>query len=372
LTSPSNGDPRDPASLHHIGQNPNEYSTAIQAVGEIIQDYDSDKQFPCYGFGAKIPPKGSLSHNFHLSLAPSNPNIRGIEHVLSAYQRTSRVVELYGPTNFSPVIGEVSQIARKCSWPSNYFVLLIITDGLITDMTETQQAIIAASSLPLSIIIVGVGNADFSAMSHLDGDSDSSLLERDIVQFVEMRRYLAGPGQWNRQGLLNDVLAEVPRQMQMFMASKGLKPMQRNNGPITGSLASAPPVEISETDFHYQGEMFSSPNMEMNQNYNPQASTNPMSNNHSPSSVPYPLSSQYTNPYPPNMQPGHQYPPLGQQYPPLGNQYPALQHQYPPSGNQYPAIPHQYPPSENQYPLPGLLYPATHQQYPPANDQTRL
>ena len=48
---------------------------------------------------------------------------------------------------------------------SNYFVLLIITDGVITDMPQTVQAIISASSLPMSIIIVGVGDADFSGNS---------------------------------------------------------------------------------------------------------------------------------------------------------------------------------------------------------------
>ena len=37
----SNGDPRDPASLHHIDPlKPNEYTTALVAVGEICQDYD--------------------------------------------------------------------------------------------------------------------------------------------------------------------------------------------------------------------------------------------------------------------------------------------------------------------------------------------
>ena len=39
--------------------------------------------------------------------------------------------------------------------PTNYFVLLIITDGVITDLDDTKMAIIQASSLPLSIIIVG-------------------------------------------------------------------------------------------------------------------------------------------------------------------------------------------------------------------------
>ena len=44
----SNGDPRDPRSLHFrdptTGEN--QYTTAIRAVGDIIQDYDTDKQFP--------------------------------------------------------------------------------------------------------------------------------------------------------------------------------------------------------------------------------------------------------------------------------------------------------------------------------------
>lgn len=56
-------------------------------------------------------------------------------------------------------------------------------------MEETKQAVINASSYPLSIIIVGVGPADFTSMNELD--SDDRLLTngrftavRDIVQFV--------------------------------------------------------------------------------------------------------------------------------------------------------------------------------------------
>lgn len=51
-----------------------------------------------------------------------------------------------------------------------YFVLLIITDGIISDLNETIDAIIAASDLPMSIIIVGVGNEDFKEMEFLDSD----------------------------------------------------------------------------------------------------------------------------------------------------------------------------------------------------------
>lgn len=74
-------------------------------------------------------------------------------------------------------------------------VLLILTDGEITDFDQTRDAIVRASRLPMSIIIVGVGPADFKAMELLDGDDGmlkSTLGEpvaRDIVQFVPYRHF---------------------------------------------------------------------------------------------------------------------------------------------------------------------------------------
>lgn len=49
-------------------------------------------------------------------------------------------------------------------------VLLILTDGEIHDMNQTKDSLVAASTLPMSLIIVGIGNADFSKMEILDGD----------------------------------------------------------------------------------------------------------------------------------------------------------------------------------------------------------
>lgn len=46
----------------------------------------------------------------------------------------------------------------------------MLTDGELTDMKDTILAIIRASRLPMSLIIVGVGNADFEGMKVLDAD----------------------------------------------------------------------------------------------------------------------------------------------------------------------------------------------------------
>ena len=40
---------------------------------------------------------------------PSNPFCHGIPGVLEAYQRTLHSVQLYGPTNFAPVINHVAR-----------------------------------------------------------------------------------------------------------------------------------------------------------------------------------------------------------------------------------------------------------------------
>ncbi|OXB75855.1 UNVERIFIED_CONTAM: hypothetical protein H355_016610 [Colinus virginianus] len=195
----SNGDPRSPDSLHYLSPDGvNEYLTAIWSVGMVIQDYDTDKMFPVFGFGAQIPPSYQVSHEFPINFNPSNPFCNGIQGIVDAYRACLPQVRLYGPTNFSPIINHVARFAAAAvqqQTASQYFILLIITDGVITDLDQTRTAIVNASKLPMSIIIVGVGGADFDAMEFLDGDNGvlrSSTGEpavRDIVQFVPFRKF---------------------------------------------------------------------------------------------------------------------------------------------------------------------------------------
>lgn len=48
---------------------------AIMEVGEVIQFYDSDKQFPAWGFGGKLP-GGTVSHCFNLNGSPGGAEVR--------------------------------------------------------------------------------------------------------------------------------------------------------------------------------------------------------------------------------------------------------------------------------------------------------
>ncbi|KAG0363376.1 hypothetical protein BGZ54_008191 [Gamsiella multidivaricata] len=218
----SNGPYNKPGSLHFRSPNgENGYTQAIRSVGNILQCYDTDKKFPVYGFGGSI--NGQVSHAFPLNGNPTCPEVYGVEGILSAYWNAQSFVELHGPTNFAPVIMEATNIAMQ-SEPYGYTILLILTDGAISDMDATVKAIQRASNHALSIIIVGIGYARFSSVSmhDLDDDDDDGKKRkyRDIVQFVAARDF---PPHMEH-GLAAALLAEVPTQFMEYMVANKITP----------------------------------------------------------------------------------------------------------------------------------------------------
>lgn len=223
----SNGNPSTEGSLHFLSQFPNEYECAIQSVGEILAQYDSDQLFPAYGFGAKLPPQyRKMSPCFALT-GTEDPNCAGIDGVLEAYRHTLYNVRFHGPTEFAEIIrtaienvqGDLDEGAQT------YTILLITTDGVINDMQDTADQIVFAAQLPISIVIIGVGGEDFSDMDKLDGDecrltsSKGEKAVRDIVQFVPFRKYIAAP-----EVLAAKVLEEIPGQFVQHMRMNDIPP----------------------------------------------------------------------------------------------------------------------------------------------------
>nr|CUU99091.1 hypothetical transcript [Hymenolepis microstoma]CUU99105.1 hypothetical transcript [Hymenolepis microstoma] len=205
---------------------------------------------------------------------PENPFCQGIAGVMEAYRYALQTVTLHGPTNFAPIITQVANLAQQTDDGSQYYILLILTDGIICDMPQTKAAVVNASRLPISIIIVGIGAADFSAMEELDGDeirltsrgriaerdivqasrlpisiiivgigaadfsameeldgdeirltSRGRIAERDIVQFVPFDDFVSLTSVMDtKRQLARAVLAEIPEQLISYMRSKGYKP----------------------------------------------------------------------------------------------------------------------------------------------------
>ena len=228
----SNGHPLDEGTLHSIkGNKPNDYERAIRYCGDIVSYYDYDQLFPVYGFGAivnsSIEKKASMCFNLNFL---DNPDIYTVDNILKYYHECIEKDKLTfaGPTEFTPIIQTV--ISKIGNDILNYHILMILTDGVIDDLQETIDSLVQASLLPLSIIIVGIGNSDFKKMEILDGDnvplisSNGQKRIRDLVQFVSFSKY-----QNDEKKLADEVLAEIPRQMVEYYKFKNLSPEQIQN-----------------------------------------------------------------------------------------------------------------------------------------------
>eukprot|EP01083_Nonionella_stella_P083739 231607_1 len=230
----SNGDPRDSKSLHYMGP-PNyesQYMKVIKSVGRVLEPYDADGAIGAWGFGANLAPMGKqISHCFNLTLRANEEEVDGINGLCEAYTNCLQKVQLYGPTYFSEILNNAAaKSIGVCNQNSQtYNILLIITDGVINDMQRSINAIVDATRLPLSIIIIGVGNANFDNMEILDADDNPlrhsethRYMQRDIVQFVPFNEFK----KLHMSAIAKETLEEVPGQVTSFMAMHNIQPNQ--------------------------------------------------------------------------------------------------------------------------------------------------
>jgi len=258
----SNGNPTDPSSLHYQnGLRPNEYLQAIREVGEILQYYDSDKQIPVFGFGAKLPPACTHTcHCFALNGDLFDPEVPSIAAAEDVYRQACTSLTFHGPTMFAPLIHMAALYAgsRPVSQSDQrYFILLVLTDGIINDMDQTLHEIVEASFLPISIIIVGIGPENFDLMQVLDADEKAirskvtgKQAARDIVQFVPFREVRA-----NQLQLAREVLYEIPAQLVGFMAGKGIQPQGGigSSRGVVGKRGKLPPLQDTPRSQVFEG-----------------------------------------------------------------------------------------------------------------------
>ena len=178
----------------------NQYQRTIKYLGELLLNYDYDKEVPVFGFGGIPRFDGSagkkVDHCFSVNGNPKNPNIKGIDEILRSYLESVKKVDLSSPTLFEPILQEAKKIGLEyqAQGSKNYLVFIILTDGEIYDMPKVVDLIVEMATLPISVIIIGVGNAKFEKMNMLDGetalvDSKGRRQERDIVQFVQFRDF---------------------------------------------------------------------------------------------------------------------------------------------------------------------------------------
>ena len=94
-------------------------------IGNILQEYDTDKKYPVYGFGGKLAEKqgqrSDTSHCFALNGDIFNPEVFGVEGILHAYRTSIRCCPLSGPTFFKDFLYLVNGYCAQKKSTMNQF-----------------------------------------------------------------------------------------------------------------------------------------------------------------------------------------------------------------------------------------------------------
>ena len=97
---------------------------------------------------------------------------------------------------------------------------MMLTDGNIDDMGDTIDSLVEASLLPLSLIIIGIGNTSFSHMGEINNNKEPLIssggikTSRNIVQFIPFNDYKNEP-----EKIAEKILKKIPSQVIEFYDS---------------------------------------------------------------------------------------------------------------------------------------------------------
>ena len=146
---------------------------------------------------------------------------------LAIYHRAALHTKFSGPTYFAGTLRRFLNCVEEGmkTQQKEFYVLVLLTDGCIHDIDNTIDLIVELSFKPVSIIIIGIGDEDFTDMITLDADSNILMDRnkraacRDITQFVKFND-LSEMAQVEVNSVM---MAEVPDQFVDYMVMKNLQ-----------------------------------------------------------------------------------------------------------------------------------------------------
>jgi len=217
----SNRPPVNGASLHRYEEEGgNAYEQCVEEVATVMHRYLDNGLIAPYGFGSKLPPSSYTSHCFSLKGCYFSPMVRGAQGVLQAYRHALKHTWFSGPTLLRHIVSIAGSWAATEQHTEKYWVLLILTDGDLSDWDLTKEEIQKTVDLPLSITIVCT---DHGGMKSGDG-LDAKIIEmRQASDRVSLHRHPSrGPN--IAADVLNSLPGTPPRRYTTNPSHKSVSP----------------------------------------------------------------------------------------------------------------------------------------------------
>ncbi|CAM0884248.1 unnamed protein product [Alopecurus aequalis] len=247
-------------SLHHISSTLNPYEQGISILGQTLSKFDEDNLIPCFGFG-----DASTHDQDVFCFYPDERPCNGFSEALDRYRELVPHLRLAGPTSFAPIIEMAMTIVEQSG--GQYHVLLIIADGQVTRSVDTAtgqlssqeqktvDAIVRASELPLSIVLVGVGDGPWDMMKEFDDNIPARAF--DNFQFVNFSEIMSKnmPQSRKEAAFALSALMEIPQQ---YKATVELGILGRRSLKAPERVPLPPPAGTHDA-YSYGTKSFSKP-----------------------------------------------------------------------------------------------------------------
>jgi len=202
-------------SDHILKKEENQYLQAIAGFRETLFSFVRD--FKVFGYGAKINETNEKPGFFKMNFNDKDL-LHGYTEIEKSYKECLKKISFCEEDYLSPLIENIKNLISKNYELNiyNIFFLLISNPPVKEDYQKCIDLFISNTFLPLSVIVVGIGDKEFKEIKHLISKNRKCSSEgieraRNNVYFVSMKDC-----NYNNEILKNKCLKEIPKQVVEF------------------------------------------------------------------------------------------------------------------------------------------------------------
>ena len=217
-------------NTHHSVNNETLFEKLMNDYINILVPYNEDQFFYIYGFG--FDPKDKLV-DYDPNMCPINKKIDS--PAISKEDIKQMYDGFLSSIKFSKKKTDLSLIIKKFNSKikediddydiSEYNILLLFTNNDITNQQEFANDLILSSTLPMSVVIVGLGKGPFTNLETIENnflnltDNEGKKAKRKCIKFISFNKNLN-----NFQRTVRDSLINIPNEMIEFLSLNNIEP----------------------------------------------------------------------------------------------------------------------------------------------------
>ena len=220
----------DKANTHHEVNNEIVFEKLMENFLDVLVSYNEDPFFHIYGFG--FDPKDKTI-DYDPDMYPINKKVDSPSVKMNEIKKF--YTEFLMAINFGKKKTNLDLIIKKFNTKikidiekydvSEYNVLLLFTNNDIIDEKEFSNNLIISSSLPISVVVIGLGSGPYTKLENVENNflnlkSDDGIVpQRKCLKFISFKN-----NSKNFQRTVQKSLVDIPNEMVEYLTINNIEP----------------------------------------------------------------------------------------------------------------------------------------------------